>query len=118
MIGYIVIFAVALVLAIGGTPIVRQLALRVGVVDNPGPRKLHARAVPLLGGLAIYVSLIIAVIGFGNVFYVPQLASILAGATLVSFLGVWDDRWGVRPILKLAVQIVAAIILVYSGVGV
>lgn len=118
MIGYMVIFAVALVLAVGGTPIVRLAAVKAGVVDRPGPRKLHSKAVPLLGGVAIYLSSIIAVLAFGDRFYVPQLVGILAGATLVSFLGIWDDRWGMRPILKLGGQVAAALILVISGIQV
>jgi UDP-GlcNAc:undecaprenyl-phosphate GlcNAc-1-phosphate transferase len=46
------------------------------------------------------------------------LVSILLGATWVSFLGIWDDRWGLRPILKFVGQIVAAVILIITGVQV
>jgi UDP-GlcNAc:undecaprenyl-phosphate GlcNAc-1-phosphate transferase len=41
----------------------------------------------------------------------------LIGASFVSFLGIWDDRWGLRPILKLIGQILGALILVATGVG-
>ena len=41
---------------------VRQFALRVGMVDLPGPRKVHRTPIPLLGGLAMYVAVVIAVL--------------------------------------------------------
>jgi UDP-GlcNAc:undecaprenyl-phosphate GlcNAc-1-phosphate transferase len=44
--------------------------------------------------------------------------SILLGATWVSLLGVVDDRWGLRPVLKLIGQVVGAIILILAGVQV
>lgn len=44
------------------------------------------------------------------------MPGILVGASFVSFLGIWDDRWGLRPTLKLVGQILAALILVYTGV--
>src|SRR6266404_3342437 len=39
---------------------VRALALRVGMVDLPGPRKVHLTPIPLLGGLAMYAAVVIA----------------------------------------------------------
>jgi UDP-GlcNAc:undecaprenyl-phosphate GlcNAc-1-phosphate transferase len=71
-----------------------------------------------LGGAAIYVGCIVALLAFSDRFYVSQLVSILVGATLVSFLGIWDDRRGLRPLLKLLGQLVAAGILIMSGVQV
>src|SRR5213075_3349551 len=41
---------------------VRALALRVGMVDLPGPRKVHLKPIPLLGGLAMYAAVVIAVL--------------------------------------------------------
>lgn len=115
---YMLIFAAALILAIGGTPIARRLALSTGTVDAPSSRKLHQRSVPLLGGVAIYVAAIGALMLFGDRFYVSQVIGILFGATLVSFLGIWDDRWGLRPLLKLFGQVVAAMILLATGITV
>jgi UDP-GlcNAc:undecaprenyl-phosphate GlcNAc-1-phosphate transferase len=110
------IFAGALVLAVGGTPLVRRLALRLGVLDQPNARKIHVNPIPLLGGLAIYAAFIAALLIFGNRYRIDELLSILVGASLVSFLGVWDDRRGMSPFLKLAGQIFAASILVVTGV--
>ena len=115
---YMLIFAAALTLAIGGTPLARRLALNTGVVDIPSSRKLHREAVPLLGGVAIYFAAIAALLLFGDRFYVSQLVGILVGATLVSFLGIWDDRRGLRPWLKLGGQVIAAVILIATGISV
>ncbi len=113
---FMLIFASALVLAIGGTPLVRRIALRLGIIDQPNARKIHVDPIPLLGGVAIYGAFIAALVLFGNRFRLNELISILVGASLMSFLGVWDDRRGLSPLLKLVGQFLAASILVVSGV--
>lgn len=118
MINLLLIFVSALLLALGATPVVRRLADRLGVVDQPDPRKLHRAPVPLLGGIAIYVGFILALLLFGEGWVLSQMIGILVSATMVSFLGIWDDRWGVRPLLKLLGQLVAASILIISGIKV
>ena len=94
------------------------LALRTGTVDKPSTRKIHINPVPLLGGLAIYVAFIVVLLFFGDREYVNQVVGILVGASLMSFMGVVDDRWGLGSYVKLAGQLLAASILVYSGVRV
>src|SRR6266699_2176913 len=90
---------------------VRALALRVGMVDLPGPRKVHHAPVPLLGGLPIYAAVVIAVL---LAFHGPartQIAGILIGATLVAAVGLLHHQ------VKLFVGMpVAAGILLLSGV--
>jgi UDP-GlcNAc:undecaprenyl-phosphate GlcNAc-1-phosphate transferase len=113
---FLLIFASALVMAIGGTPVARRIALRLGIIDQPNARKLHVNPIPLLGGLAIYGAFIAAVLLFGNRYRLNELVSILVGASLMSFLGVWDDRRSLSPLLKLIGQFLAASILVLSGV--
>ena len=115
---YMLIFAGALIFAVGGTPVASKLGWRLGIIDQPSVRKVHLKPIPRLGGLAIYAAFILALLIFEDQFHIPQLISILIGATLVSFLGVWDDRWSLRPLLKLVGQIVASLILVFSGVQV
>lgn len=113
---FLLIFAGALVVAIGATPLTRRLALRLGVTDQPSPRKLHVSPIPLLGGVAIYGAFIAAILVFGNRFRLQEAFSILVGATLMSFLGLWDDRRSLSPLLKLTGQVLAASILVVTGV--
>jgi UDP-GlcNAc:undecaprenyl-phosphate GlcNAc-1-phosphate transferase len=118
MINLILIFASAFILALGATPVIRRVASRLGIVDRPDARRVHLAPVPLLGGIAIYAGFIVALLLFGEGWVVSQAIGILVGATIVSFLGIWDDRWGVRPVLKLSGQATAAGILIISGVQV
>jgi UDP-GlcNAc:undecaprenyl-phosphate GlcNAc-1-phosphate transferase len=115
---YMLILASALIIVMGSMPFVRRAAVRWGFIDQPSARKVHTQPTPRLGGAAIYVGCIVALLAFSDRFYVSQLVSILVGATLVSFLGIWDDRRGLRPLLKLLGQLVAAGILIMSGVQV
>jgi UDP-GlcNAc:undecaprenyl-phosphate GlcNAc-1-phosphate transferase len=118
VINLILIFASAFILALGATPVIRRVASRLGIVDRPDARRVHLAPVPLLGGIAIYAGFIVALLLFGEGWVVSQAIGILVGATIVSFLGIWDDRWGVRPVLKLSGQATAAGILIISGVQV
>jgi UDP-GlcNAc:undecaprenyl-phosphate GlcNAc-1-phosphate transferase len=113
---FLLILASALVLAIGATPVARRVALRLGIIDQPNARKIHVNPIPLLGGVAIYGAFIAALLIFGGRYRLDELISILVGASLVSFLGVWDDRRGLSPLLKLIGQILAASLLVVTGV--
>ena len=113
---YLLIIAVALVFALGATPVARQAAYRFGVLDRPTARKIHASPVPLLGGAAIYIAFVIALILLGSRFYINQVVSIFVGATLVSLLGLWDDRLGLSPGVKLAGQLLAAGIVAMTDV--
>nr|MBC7244574.1 undecaprenyl/decaprenyl-phosphate alpha-N-acetylglucosaminyl 1-phosphate transferase [Chloroflexota bacterium] len=115
---YMLIFASAFLIVLGIIPLVRKSAIRWGFIDQPSARKIHTHPVPRLGGVAIYLGCIIALVAFGHQFYVAQVVSMLVGATLVSFLGVWDDRLGLRPLFKLAGQTLAAGILYASGIQV
>jgi len=115
---YMLIFAGALVLVIGATPLARQLAPRLGLVDQPSARKVHLKPTPLMGGIALYIAVILALLIFQERYRVDQAVSILIGATAMSFLGIWDDRWGLRPLFKLVGQVLAAIFLVVNGVQV
>ncbi len=115
---YLLMAVSALMLAIGGTPVMRMVALRLGVVDKPAARKIHTHPVPLLGGAAIYIAFIIVLLLLGDRRYISEIVGIFIGATLVSLMGIVDDRWGLGSYVKLVGQLLAASILIYSGVQV
>src|SRR2546430_5660431 len=87
------------------------------MVDLPGPRKVHLKPIPLLGGLAMYAAVLIAVL---FVFSGParaQIVGILIGATLVAAVGILDDRGLLHHQVKLFVGMpLAAAILLVSGI--
>lgn len=111
----LLIFTTALLFSILATPLVRRLALFVGVVDLPNARKIHSSPVPLLGGGAIYLGFMLALFFLGDRAYIRELVGILLGATLVSLFGLADDRWGLHAYLKLAGQLLAGCILIVGG---
>src|SRR5947208_4665752 len=96
---------------------VRAFALRVGMVDLPGPRKVHHAPIPLLGGLAMYAAVVIAVLLSFQGPAQTQIAGSLIGATLVAAVGILDDRGLLHHQVKLFVGMpVAAGILLLTGI--
>lgn len=116
---YLVVFAGVLLMAVIGTPLSRALGLRMNAVDQPDPtRKVHKIATPRLGGVAIFLSTLIATLLLGGRYKLDQLSSILVGATLVSFLGLMDDRFTLGAGVKLLGQLLAVGLLIITGVQV
>jgi UDP-GlcNAc:undecaprenyl-phosphate/decaprenyl-phosphate GlcNAc-1-phosphate transferase len=110
-------FAVALIASLGLTIPVRQLALRYGMVDRPGPRKMHVDPVPLLGGLAIYLGFTLAILFTLHAIPQQQIVGILAGATLVAMVGVLDDGGFLHHQVKLFIGMpIAALFLLTAGI--
>src|SRR5262245_28908499 len=110
-------FLIALLASLTLTVPVRALALRVGMVDQPGPRKVHLQPIPLLGGLAIYAGVVIAVLFLIQGPARAQIEGILAGATLIAAVGILDDRGWLHHQVKLFVGMpLAAGILLASGI--
>ncbi len=96
---------------------VRALALRVGMVDLPGPRKVHLTPIPLLGGLAMYAAVVIAALFAFDGPARAQIVGILVGATLVATVGILDDHGLLHHQIKLFVGMpLAAAILLASGI--
>src|SRR6476646_6793036 len=96
---------------------VRALALRVGMVDLPGPRKVHLQPIPLLGGLAIYGGVLLGVYSLFQGEARAQIGGILTGATLIAAVGILDDRGWLHHQVKLFVGMpLAAGILLLSGI--
>ncbi len=88
--------AAAAVVAIIVTPVAARLAGRLGIVDRPGPLKVHAVPVPYLGGIAVLVA---AAAGAG-----PHLTLWLVAPTLACFLGLADDVRGLDPRVRFVVE--------------
>ena len=98
------------------TPVLCRVAPRIGAVDKPDARKIHHTLMPRLGGVAIYAGFLTAywLLGFQEARYL----GLLLGGTFILLVGLVDDIRNISPRLKLAGQIVAAAILVASGVRV
>lgn len=110
----------ALIASLGLTPAARKLAVHMGAVDLPGPRKVHATPVPLWGGLAMYTAAALAVFLFAervDPIARTQIIAIFAGATLLVVVGTLDDGGFLHHQVKLMVAMpIAAGILVWTGI--
>lgn len=106
---------VAGVLSFLATPLVKHLAQRVGAIDVPkDSRRMHDHPIPRMGGLAIFLGFLLSTLVFSREID-RGLQSILLGAIVIVILGVFDDRNALGAKLKLAVQLVAAAIVVFYG---
>ena len=108
----LVAFAVAAAL----TPLAARFARRIGAVDEVKERGLARDATPLLGGLAIFGGALVA-----GLLFLPdnqRTEGILAAAALITIVGALDDVFDLHPVVKLAGQVAAAVVLVTSGVEV
>lgn len=117
----LVAFIFAVVVALATTPVAVAASRRLGFLDDPGPRKIHAAPMPLLGGAAVFTALIAGVLFSG--FWPtrpdrPRLLAIFAGAALALALGMVDDKRDLRAGPKLAGQILIASLVVASGLRV
>ena len=122
---YFLALGTAFVTALLATPQVRRLALKVGVLDAVGDRRMHAEPKPRIGGIAVYLGLVFALfvsIGFAlhtTLFHsandTQDFFGLLFGGTLIMLVGVWDDIMGMRPRNKFIAQIVVAIVSMIYG---
>jgi UDP-GlcNAc:undecaprenyl-phosphate GlcNAc-1-phosphate transferase len=93
--------------------VLRRPAQAFGLVDLPGGRKTHRAAVPAIGGIAMYFG-VLATTGPVAQMAIPQL-QIFAAAALILVTGVLDDRFGLGPRVRIAMQLVAAAALVSAS---
>lgn len=122
-------WVVAAAVSAVAVPLVRRLALRWRVVDNPAveaERRMHNQPVPLLGGLAVWFAVTVLVLAgttiwpvlTGTFIRASQLWGVLLGATVLMIGGWLDDRYGLRPRWQILFPLLAATIAFISGIGV
>lgn len=120
---YLLILAVAALVTWALTPIVRRVAVRLGAVVAPDPRRVHERPTPTLGGAAMYGGFLVAM---GVASLLPQFRTVfrgsseplglLIGATAMFAVGALDDLREVSPPAKLAGQVFSGSLLSLLGV--
>ena len=127
---YLIVFAVAFIVTAAAVPAVRAFAISRGIVDQPSARRVNKEPIPRMGGIAMYLGLLAALV----VEYVGELVGfwpgpfslvmgsgvnmvgVTAGLTIVVAVGVVDDVQSLRPGVKFAGQVIAAIVIACSGV--
>ena len=106
--------AIALLIVVLLTPAVGGMARILGVVDNPDERRLNRRPIPRLGGLAIFMGILVPSLAFLDLS--SEMRGILLGAAVACVVGAIDDFRGLAPFPKLAGQVLAAAIPTAFGV--
>ena len=109
-------FGVALGISAALTPLVARWARAHGKVALPRQDRWHRQPTPLLGGVAIYVASTVVILWFAQ--SDTRLLGLVAGGTILFVTGLIDDFRHLRPHTKLIVQILAACVLIVSGVQV
>ncbi len=110
--GALIAFGVVVLL----TPAVGGMARLLGVVDQPDARRLNKRPIPRLGGLAIFLGILVPSLAFLDLS--GEMRGILLGAAVACVVGAVDDFRGLAPLPKLAGQVAAASIPCAFGVWV
>ncbi|MBX3278345.1 MAG: undecaprenyl/decaprenyl-phosphate alpha-N-acetylglucosaminyl 1-phosphate transferase [Acidobacteria bacterium] len=123
---YVTLFTISLLLAFALTPIVRRRAIAWGAIDVPDSgRRIHSRPTPRLGGIAIFVAFLLTLacvplldnlVGESFRANLPKLAALLIPATLMFFVGVYDDFRSLSAPQKIVAQVAAAAILYSLGI--
>jgi UDP-GlcNAc:undecaprenyl-phosphate/decaprenyl-phosphate GlcNAc-1-phosphate transferase len=120
------LFFASCVLSLTLTPLVRNAALRLGVVDLPDhDRKIHKVPIPRVGGVAIltaavgsYALLLLVRLSAGHIVRsgVPSAVRLMPAVIVIFAVGLIDDIFEVRPLQKLAAQIIAALLAWAGGI--
>jgi len=93
--------------------VLKTLAFRFGLVDSPDARKLHDGQIPLVGGIAIYISILFACVYHGQ--WNNELVFYLISSGLLVAVGVWDDYKNISPKSRVLAEIIAACLMVFGA---
>lgn len=118
---YISVFILAFIFVYSITPWVIKLAHKINFVDNPDARKIHKKAIPLMGGLSVFIGFVVLVIYdvviVSNRMFNMRLVGYLLGAFVIVLVGVIDDKRGMSPIVKMAGQFLACSLFIFTNFG-
>ncbi|MGG2094549.1 MraY family glycosyltransferase [Bacillus sp. S13(2024)] len=92
------------------TPFVIKLAFKIGATDKPNARKVHQRIMPRLGGLAIFIGVVVGCLISG--LYEQRIISISVGAVIIIIIGILDDVYELSAKVKFGGQLVVALLIV------
>lgn len=115
---YIAAFASAFAITLVATPLAKKISEKVGAIDYPKARGMHNKPMPRMGGIAIVLGFMVTVLvlyRYDTTMELKQFAGFVVGAIIIVVLGMLDDIKNLSAKLKFCVQIVAALIVIFSG---
>jgi len=92
----------------------KPVAIEVGLVDKPNERKLHAGHIPLIGGISIFLAVLMA-----SLLWLPntlELRMYLIASAMMVFIGALDDKFDLKVRIRIIGQLIVASLMIY-GVG-
>lgn len=115
---YIIGFSMAFIVTLLMTPLSKKFAFKVGAVAVPNARSMHQTPMPLAGGSAIVLGFAITVLILAPTmksFQIEHYIGLIIGSILITVVGLLDDIYDLNARIKLFFQILAALIVVFSG---
>jgi UDP-GlcNAc:undecaprenyl-phosphate GlcNAc-1-phosphate transferase len=122
---FLIAFVLAFFFGIGLTWLIRNLAIRWKLYDQPEGRKIHNKPIPRLGGIAVAIAFFVPILALtlwdndiSEALFAESglLISLIGGGSLILALGIHDDLKGARALTKLIGQITAAMVVFHAGV--
>ncbi|MDX1994573.1 MAG: MraY family glycosyltransferase [bacterium] len=115
---FVPVLVVGFAASLGLTPISRQVAMRLGVIDRPKVRNITRKPTPMMGGLAMYVAIAVSLLLFSPSQMFTELGAILSGAAFLAFIGLLDDRYDLDAFLRLGAMTLATCVVMAAGIQV
>ncbi len=112
---YALPFIFSCVLSLFFTSVIRKIAIKYGRTAKPREDRWHSAPTALFGGVAIYLTSIIAMLFFA-IPLTKEFTGLLAGGSLIFLMGVIDDFHPIKPYTKLMAQITAAVVVILFGI--
>ncbi|MBM4403855.1 MAG: undecaprenyl/decaprenyl-phosphate alpha-N-acetylglucosaminyl 1-phosphate transferase [Candidatus Cloacimonetes bacterium] len=118
---YLTVFIMSWLFVYGLTPLIIKFARSINFVDKPEARKIHQKAVPLMGGLSVFMGFLLlciydVVMSPGRSFDL-KFTGYLIGAVIIVLIGLIDDRRGMKPLIKMGGQIVVSLVFILSNIS-
>lgn len=105
-------FVIGLVVSLNTFPSIFMISVKKQLMDEPISRSLHSKRTPTLGGIAIFMSLVVVITTLGALLDTKVLLLLLGGMTILFFIGLKDDLLVMSPKKKFLGQLMAALVLI------
>lgn len=113
LLGVILPFVLSMLFTAFVHPLIVKMAVSRNMFDVPDGRKLQARPVPVMGGLAVYFGIVVGV-GVSSVFFNSYaLFTCITAMTVMMYVGMLDDMVGLSPMLRLLIELCVVAFVVY-----
>lgn len=109
-------FSISAAVAFAVMPTLLWISRKIGLIDLPNERKMHEGAIPLVGGITIYLGFLSAYFLYGYILHNPAITAVTIALLPLVVIGVADDLWDIPATVKLLVQLFAAAIVILSGI--